>query len=391
MNKDKPKEKDKIKEVEKELQRVKNELNTFYEITQAMRRTLNFDEIIYIILTGLTSHHGLGYNRAVLFSVDYQTKKIKGVMGIGPYNAEEAKEIWKYIEQEKKSLEDLIEEYKWIKDGSKRTKFYDFVKNMELPYSSEAGLIYKVFNTGEMIYLDEEKVKELSKDKMCELFCCGEAVLVPLSAKNQVGAVLFVDNFITKKKITKENLRILNMFSSQAGLALENSKIFEDTLSKAHTDSLTSLWNYGYFQYKLDEQISFSEQRNLTFGLLMIDIDDFKKYNDTFGHLQGDTALVQIGSIIKDNCRRQDVVCRYGGEEFVVILPEISHQSASMIAERIRESVEKENDLFKHIVTVSIGISFFPSDSLEKRSLINKADQCLYKAKNAGKNTVISL
>jgi diguanylate cyclase (GGDEF)-like protein len=383
--------KDKIKELKSDLRRARNELNTFYEITQAMRGTLKFDEILYIILTGMTSHHGLGYNRAVLFSLDYQKKTIRAIMGIGPFDAAEAGEIWKWIEKEKKSLEDLIKEYRWIKDGSKKSRFFEFVKTLEIPYVPKIGSIYKAFNQGRMICLRKKDIADTEKDWLYRTFHFEECVLVPLLAKNRVAGVLFVDNFITKKKINRENLRILEMFASQASLALENSKLFEGILSKAHTDSLTGLWNYGYFQYKVDEEIASCRQNDSAFSLFMIDIDNFKEYNDTFGHLEGDAALIQTGKIIKDNCRREDVVCRYGGEEFVVILPGISQEDAIMTAERIRESFLAQDLLFKSRITVSIGVSFFPLDSAEKKSLINKADRCLYKAKHSGKNTVINL
>ncbi len=382
--------KERVKKLQAELQRTRNELYMFYEITQAMRSTLNYDEILYIILTSITSHYGLGFNRAALFTVDHTNRKIKGMMGIGPYEPKEAEEVWQWIQGSKKSLQDLIKEYRWLKEEENKPKFFKLVEKLEVSFSPYTGTLYEVFIKGRPIHIKKENIPDLETDWLYKIFGFDEAVLVPLWSKNNIIAVLFTDNFITHKEITGQDLHTLTMFTSQAALAIENSKTFEDTLFKSHTDSLTDLWNYGYFQYKLEEQINYAFSHRLSFGLFMIDIDDFKSYNDTYGHLEGDKTLITITQIIKDSCRKQDIVCRYGGEEFVVILPEIDKKEAGVIAERIRESIERAEDSFNHKVTVSIGISVFGMDAQDKEALISKADFCLYQAKQFGKNKVIS-
>jgi len=332
----------------------------------------------------------LGFNRAALFFVDYSEKKIRGIIGIGPGKPEEAQGIWKWIEEGKKDLYDLIDEYRKIKEAKVKPEFFSQVKSLQFPLSEEAGVIYKACAEVVPLHIKKDRLKEIEEDPLYKAFLFEEAVLVPLWAKNKIIAVLFVDNFITKKPIDTQDLNILSMFASQAGLAIENSKLYEDTLFKSHTDPLTTLWNYGYFQYKLDEQIVSSLRFKKSLCLLMIDIDDFKLYNDSFGHLEGDKALINISAIIKNTCRREDLVCRYGGEEFAVILPEISKQATRVIAERIRKSIQEQSHLFKREITVSIGISSFPKDCSDKNSLIAKADTCLYRAKEKGKNRVSS-
>ena len=113
--------------------------------------------------------------------------------------------------------------------------------------------------------------------------------------------------------------------------AIENSKVFEDALIKAHTDSLTGLWNYGYFQYKLDEEIMKAKNQKYNLSVMMMDIDDFKKFNDTFGHPAGDEVLKRIAFILKDNSRKIDIVARYGGEEFALILPYTNKEEAKIM------------------------------------------------------------
>ncbi|MCK5288118.1 MAG: GGDEF domain-containing protein, partial [Candidatus Omnitrophica bacterium] len=153
-------------------------------------------------------------------------------------------------------------------------------------------------------------------------------------------------------------------------------------------DSLTSLWNYGYFQYKLDEELIKANSIKLPLSVMMIDVDDFKKFNDAYGHIQGDNALKELSAIIKENCRKIDILCRYGGEEFSLILPNNNKQDANLLGERIRKSIEQK-EIISYNFTVSIGISSYPEDGLNKLTIINQADKSLYQAKRNGKNQVV--
>jgi diguanylate cyclase (GGDEF)-like protein len=177
------------------------------------------------------------------------------------------------------------------------------------------------------------------------------------------------------------------MFVEQATGAIENSRAFEDTLIKAHTDTLTSLWNHGYFQYRLDEELLKAKSKNYPISILMIDLDDFKKFNDTYGHIQGDEALRKVSEQLKKKARETDIICRYGGEEFSVILLFTTKDEAFNIAENIRKNLA-ENNISGYKFTVSVGLSNYPQDGLEKDVLIRKADMALYKAKREGKNKV---
>jgi diguanylate cyclase (GGDEF)-like protein len=164
--------------------------------------------------------------------------------------------------------------------------------------------------------------------------------------------------------------------------------VFEDILIKAHTDSLTGLWNYGYFQYRLDEEIMKMKQKKSSLSVMMIDLDDFKKFNDTYGHLEGDKVLKNISKIFKECCRKVDIVCRYGGEEFSLILPFRDKKETYLLGERIRKIVEGRDVSFEKF-TISIGIASYPEDAQDKEELIKKADYALYQAKKKGKNQVV--
>jgi diguanylate cyclase (GGDEF)-like protein len=377
-----------IKQLEKELAKTKSHLEIFYELTKAMRKTLHLEEISYIILTGLTSHQGLRYNRAALFFVNNKNKQLEGFMGLGPIDGKEAEEIWQHISAEKKDLYTLIENYHLIKKNKQnQPSFMKFIQSLRFPLAKNKGLIAESLK-GETLWVKKGN-NQLKNDPLVKKLDLDEFIIAPLKIKGEIAAILVVDNYITKKEISKENFKIFEMFSEQAAGALENSYSFELTLTKAHTDSLTGLWNYGYFQYKLDEELAKAKSTKQTLSVLMIDIDDFKKYNDSFGHVQGDKALKKIGDILKINCRKIDIVCRYGGEEFSLILPANNKKESRLLAERIRKSIAK-NNILKYKFTISVGVANFPKDSHKKKELIEKADRALYQAKKKGKNCTVN-
>ncbi|MCP4652875.1 MAG: sensor domain-containing diguanylate cyclase [Candidatus Omnitrophica bacterium] len=377
---------DEIKKLQKEVEKIRSQLYIFYELTKAMRTTLHLDEIAYIILTGLTAHQGLGFNRAVLFLTASGNKKINGFMGIGSVDGAEADTIWKNIKDEKKDLYDLIESYRPIKEGKVRPKFMELVRSLSFSTEKENGILSEILSEKGPIYFASEEIENSQKDPLISKLHLKDFLAASLWIKEKPAGLIIVDNSITQKPINEEDIKIFNMFVEQACGAIENSQIFENTLTRSHTDSLTSLWNHGYFQYKLDEELQRAKANNESLSIMMVDLDDFKKFNDTFGHIEGDKALKKIAEIFRENCRKVDIICRYGGEEFSLIIPSASKEEAFYLAQRIRESTQNNS---KHKFTISVGIASFPKDGDNKAALIEKADKALYAAKNQGKNRVV--
>jgi diguanylate cyclase (GGDEF)-like protein len=179
---------------------------------------------------------------------------------------------------------------------------------------------------------------------------------------------------------------------------LENPTVIEMTLFEqaremAYRDELTGLHNFRYFKEFLDYEIYRSERCHSSVSLVMIDIDDFKVYNDTLGHPVGNEALGIIAELINRSLRRVDLAARYGGEEFAVVAPETSKVGASYLAERIRERIEShgfpgEEQLPGARLTASLGIATYPADGADVDELVRRADQALYLGKSSGKNQV---
>ena len=380
-----------LTKIKQELERTRTELGILYEISNAMRTTLKLDEILYIILTGVTAHIGLGFNRALLFLLNERDLLIEGKMGIGPENGEEANRIWSQIEGENMDLEDLINVYK-ISNNALASGYNRQVQQLKfsLQDKNENPLALAVLE-GMPLHLTKETVENYRNSPVIGLLKSDELVLIPLKAKDKVNGIIVADNFITKKPITKDDLRMLIMLANQAGLAIENSQLYEKTLMMANMDSLTELWNHGYFQYLLHTELEKARLTQAPLSLIMLDIDDFKVYNDTLGHQSGDKILKELAILLKNQSRKMDYVCRYGGEEFTIILPLADENETLMIAERLRENIKKHPFAHEEILpnkklTVSLGISSFPKNGSFPSELIRFSDKALYEAKNKGKD-----
>ncbi len=378
------------KDLKLELERMEREFSMLYEISNAMRTTLKLDQVLYIILTALTAHEGLGFNRAMLFLVNEKEGVLEGVMGIGPHSAEEAGKIWHAISQRQMTLEDFIGAYDSFRKDTE-SKLNNLVKGVKIPLREDMGILSLTILEGMPFEITSDEAKKKVEPELTKALGTDYFVTVPLKAKEKVLGAILVDNIFNKKPITKYDIRMLTLFANHAGLAIENSRLYEETVYLSNIDWLTKLWNYGRFQQLLSLELEKAKINETALSLVMLDIDNFKNFNDTFGHIKGDKVLKEISTILKDNSRKMDHVARYGGEEFNIIMPDTNKENAIYSCERLRREVEKfyfqDTSLFGHkSLTISLGLVSFPDDADSKDELINKADVALYEAKRTGKN-----
>ena len=213
------------------------------------------------------------------------------------------------------------------------------------------------------------------------------AVAVPLLAKQELNGVLVLEAYAPEQE---ESLLIL---ASQFAPALQKVKLYGKIQELAITDGLTHLFSRHYFLERFREEIARSKRYHLALAFLMADIDHFKQVNDHSGHLVGDVVLREVASLIKGSVREIDLVGRYGGEEFSVVLPDTTRESALQVAERIRAAVEAHacaayDETIR--VTLSLGVSVYPEDGEDPITLLDRADTALYEAKKAGRNRVFT-
>lgn len=205
-------------------------------------------------------------------------------------------------------------------------------------------------------------------------------ITVPLKAMDRTVGVMCL--FLPADSGMDVNKDMLSSIGSQIGIAIENARLYEETKQLSLTDPLTGLANRRLMDIVLERSLAKARRYGSNFSVIMMDIDYFKKYNDSKGHVEGDRLLGCVAHTVLDEMRDVDLAVRYGGEEFLMLLPETGLKEAYAVAERIRANVEKRNE-----VTVSLGISSYIK-GMQKHDLIAGADKALYKAKNAGRNQV---
>jgi diguanylate cyclase (GGDEF)-like protein len=211
-------------------------------------------------------------------------------------------------------------------------------------------------------------------------------VFVLKSKERKFGVLLY-------KGLDEKDKEKFVILAHQFALALRRLKLYKDIETLAITDGLTGVYTRRYFLERFDEEIKRSRLHKNSLAFLMIDADHFKAVNDQHGHLTGDAVLKEVAHIIQEGVREIDIVGRFGGEEFCVVLPDTDLEGSRVVAERIRRAAErkliKAYDNALHI-TLSIGIALYPSDGKLLEELMDKADWALYRAKSQGRNCVIA-
>lgn len=324
----------------KKITREAQETAILYEVSRTFISTLDFNALLANILKRLTET--FGYLNLAIFLVDEERKELK---------------LCSYI------------------------NYPESVKDIQIKIGS-TGITGHVAATREMYYSPDVSkdpyyipgVKE-AKSEVCFPLMIGERLIGVLDVESPE-----IDGF------TPDDIRILSTLSAQIAIALENARLYEEAKRLSLTDPLTGLPNRRSFEIMIENELRRAERYRRPFALLMMDFDNFKSYNDKFGHSAGDDILKKFSNLMKETIRDVDFLGRYGGDEFIAVLPETDANFALVVAERIRKKIESEN--LDPPVTLSIGISVFPKDAREKQKLIDLADHACYEAKEMGGNRV---
>ena len=207
-------------------------------------------------------------------------------------------------------------------------------------------------------------------------------VAMSLDLKRKVGVRVAILDFFTNMHQKIDNPKIIEL------------DLYEQTLLSSVTDGLTGLYNHRFFHDRLEEETERARRYKTPLSVVLYDIDDFKVYNDTNGHIAGDVLLLEAAKLIRKTVRRSDIPSRYGGDEMGIILPHTDKAGAYIISDRIRERVYNHHFPNQEIlplgqVSMSGGVATFPMDAADKTTLIEAADHALYQSKESGKNRVI--
>lgn len=264
----------------------------------------------------------------------------------------------------------------------------------DMTFRAGEGVTGEAMSTGEAIYIRDTTREDRFLHYKGERIVEGAFLAVPLIFKKETLGVI---NFHRPEadSFSEEELRLLKLVANQIALAIENAKLYTKARDLSVKDELTGLYNRRHFQTVLQIEWKRAVRFHRNLSLLMVDVDFFKKYNDTFGHLQGDKVLREMGATLRRNIREIDTVARFGGEEFIVLLPDTDKKGALAVGEKLRRIVESHRFLDTggtsiQPITISVGVSSYPDDVRELDDLIDHADIALYDAKDSGRNRVIS-
>ncbi|WP_214715207.1 MULTISPECIES: diguanylate cyclase [unclassified Exiguobacterium] len=365
------------------------QLNVFREVSFTMQDTLDPDRLLQTILTSVTAGHGLGFNRSIIFFADLEKDSIYGVMGTGPMNPEDGFQIWEEITRQHYDLQGLIDEKET--DSTHDEQLNERIRKMTIPFHGN-HLFKQTLDSGRPLHVyasiaDDPVLRMLHTDLQMD-----ECTIFPLHHQGIPYGLLVIDNVVNKKPITPQKIDSVRPIAEQASLALHQTMLYQRIETLALRDGLTRLKNHRSFEQDLD--VLFRECETDELSLIVMDIDYFKHFNDTNGHLAGNELLTRLASVIRRSVPDEQMAYRFGGEEFVVLLPQYDEVEAAQVAETIRSAVLGTNFMNGERqpggqLTLSFGVASkhtLHEQSLEQ--LIECADQALYAAKSKGKNQV---
>ncbi len=316
-------------------------------------------------LGAITAGSGLGFHRAALFVSDGRGG-FQGHLGIGPADAAEAHRTWESLEEQAIPFE------RQLAGGSTVGRFGELVRKTTLDRSAEAQQA-----------LASVRLFERTEGPQCEglrsLAAPSRFVLAPVVVQEHVLGLVYADRKFSDEPLDPELVHNLGNFAAHGGLAWETLRLLKEVQQLARTDGLTGLLNRREFESRFTHERSRAQRGKTPLSLLVLDLDEFREVNHKDGHEGGDRVLRTVGKILSATLRAHDVAARFGGDEFVVLLPDAGALEAAQVARRIGVTAHRRS------VSLSIGTASYPEDSDYPDDLFGIADKNLYEAKAAGR------
>ena len=337
------------------LEKSNNQVFTFYNISKTIASTNDFHEMIHVIMGILRK--SISFDRVSLYLADESRQKLTLTYFSG--------------------LEITDKISIGVGEGLPGRIF----ENGEHSHIHDLSLFYETFN--DFIHVPGEEKRD------------GAYIGVALKSRNTTVGVIGID-CREKQGLSVDDMDFMALTSHQISVGIEKASLFMKTEQLSQLDGLTGLYNHRVFKEKLEQEVSKRSRTGKPLSLIMLDIDHFKKFNDNFGHQEGDAILKELAVVIRGQCRHatMDACFRYGGEEFSVILPELELGIALKVADRMRRIVENHPFRIKEKhpgtdLTVSLGVAGLSgTDDAKPEELLKKADEALYASKRNGRNRV---
>jgi len=332
-----------LAKVQKELVSANEETTILYIISSKIIRTIDLDELLNVVLVTITSMPNFPFlEKGGVFIIEGDTMRLAAHLG---------------------HSQEFLEAHQKMKVGE-----------------CLCGLVAK---TGKILISNDCFADDRHTILPSDTDPHGH-IIVPLKGTNRLVGVLYL-YLPVNQEVSDHLKKMFEIIGTQVGIAIENATNYKDAIELTLVDPLTGLQNRRVMLANLDKYIVLAERHNRSLSLIMMDLDNFKKFNDTHGHQVGDQLLVQVANIMLKLVRKSGHIVRYGGEEFLLMLPEADWKDAFQVAERIRKAVEKETS-----ITISLGVvSLHKGEKgINSQNLIKDADKALYRAKQLGRNRI---
>jgi len=257
----------------------------------------------------------------------------------------------------------------------------------EIEPGSDAAARWMTQARGPLLVPDLEARTPMRADG-CPGVDAGPALFVPIRSRSQATGYLALVRERGQAEFTDHDARLAALVAAWASLALENLRLAERIEKLAITDDLTQVYNYRFLKTSLRREIRRATRFGQEMSMIMLDVDNLKAYNDRHGHLRGSYLLKRIAQLLSQNLRSFDLIAKYGGDEFTLILPQTAREGALVVAERMRVAVQDSEFPLapRGAITISLGVATFPHDASDGMGLIRVADLALYRAKQSGRN-----
>lgn len=335
-----------------ELRKKLEELALFHEVGKALTSTLQLDQVLRTIMEKISQL--LRPDTWSLLMLDEPSQELYFEVAIGA-GASKLKDVRLKLGQGLAGWAAMTGEAVIVPDVTKDQRFFS-------------------------------QIDDLTQTKTRSVIC------VPIKSNQRVLGVIELLNCLAKEKFEERDIALLQTMADYAAIAIENARHVQRIHELTITDDCTTLYNARHLHFVLDTEIYRSGRYSYEFTLIFMDLDNFKKVNDTHGHLVGSKLLYQIGLLIKVHCRMIDYAFRYGGDEFVVLLPQTGKENAYIVAKRLHrligETVFLKEEGVNLRVTPSVGLAAYPTDAKNKADLLRLADEAMYFVKNTCKNNV---
>ncbi len=340
-----------IESANNELKEHLKEISTLLQLNQAMASTLELDTLFARVIHALSDLLGCDMVSLMIYNPENKALDISHTLGI------------------------------------------DHELLADISFSLNEGISGEAARTHQPIYVPDLKLDKRYMNYKGKLSAEGSLLCMPLLSKDRLCGVLNLHHQEVGG-FDEDDKKMARAVANQLAVAIENAQLYEQAKKQSITDELTGLANRRHFQDILQREIIQARRYSANTSMIMADIDHFKDYNDTHGHLQGDIALKKVANILLQNTRGIDLTARFGGEEFVILLPKTTVAGARSTAEKLREIIEQEEFIGETAsqaggrLTISLGVAAYPDHTSDMEQLLDLADRALYQAKENGRNQV---